>query len=358
MKVNHIDTRTFRYTGSKTTHIAIEDISIECKDCGETIMDSTEEFEMEHIFENGVCTACGYVKDNSSSNSSSSSTIQSPSSLSGAVSDYIDGAFMNIVVPPNQSICVPNTSNGSMSIKMDGVGNALERKSSGDIKSQSYNDKDKKSSISISKESEAVIQNSGNSDLIVSIPSEYAQYNVTNEKVYETLYLSYGDSARIVPNNNQQDSITLSSSKYEYIMYNPQKNSLNSGFLNGPASKTETISKEFIMIMTASEDLELFYCPATMDCSITSEQAFNEITVSSGETIRISANDTSKVVIYTDGKHEYDYVTYSNDGKIKSQKQGEKTAQKTINKNCYMDLTNTSGSTITVKVSSLYSSVK
>ena len=94
-----------------------------------------------------------------------------------------------------------------------------------------------------------------------------------------------------------------------------------------------------------------------MSCTSSGRNAFDEIDVGNGETVRVSATDTSKTVIYTDKSHSYDYVIYGTDGKVKSHKQGITSESVIVNKNCYIDFTNTSSSTVTIKVPSVYKSL-
>lgn len=300
-------------------------------------------------------------KKNSTSNDTytdnDNNSSRKNNSSNGKVSDYVDGAFLYISVPAGKSIEIPNTSSGTLKIQMDGVYNAMERKSNGQINSQQYNSKDKKGSISISKESDAIVQNSGYSDLVVSIPAEYGTYYETSEKVYEIKTIGYGESIKIIPNNDQQDYFYFSSNDFEYIDYTESKETLNYTSLKGPGSKSYALSKDRTLVITANTSLEIYYCPETMSCVSSDIDAFDEIDLRSGETVRVSATSTSKTVIFTDKSHSYDYVIYGTDGKVKSQKQGVTSESVTINKNCYMDFTNTSSSTVTIKVPSVYRSL-
>lgn len=354
-KVISIDERTYKNTGSSSNHTTIEVIEYQCVDCGEYVSRTTSENTESHNFEDGVCTACGYVKENSSSNSNSSSTIQKPSSSSGTVTDYIDGAFMNIVVPPNQSICVPNTSEKTLAVKMDGVYNTLTRNSDGKVDSKVYNDKNKTGNLSIPKNGEAIIQNSGNTDLIVSVPSEYARYNTTSEKVYETVELNEGQSLKIECVNDYSDNVKFSNSNFRYVSYDKTKNSISNTSIDS-VNNSHNITKNEVMIITANDYLKVYYCPATISCS-SSSSAFREINVANGETIRIKASSDSKTVLYTEGNQEYDFVSYSSKG-ASDTKKGTKNKSQTINKGYYADFTNTSGRNITVTVTDLFSSIE
>ena len=354
-KVISIDERTYKNTGSSSNHTTIEVIEYQCVDCGEYVSRTTSENTESHNFEDGVCTACGYIKENSSSNSNSSSTIQRPSSSSGTVTDYIDGAFMNIVVPPNQSICVPNTSEKTLAVKMDGVYNTLTRNSDGKVDSKVYNDKNKTGNLSIPKNGEAIIQNSGNTDLIVSVPSEYARYNTTSEKVYETVELNEGQSLKIECVNDYSDNVKFSNSNFRYVSYDKTKNSISNTSIDS-VNNSHNITKNEVMIITANDYLKVYYCPATISCS-SSSSAFREINVANGETIRIKASSDSKTVLYTEGNQEYDFVSYSSKG-ASDTKKGTKNKSQTINKGYYADFTNTSGRNITVTVIDLFSSIE
>ena len=298
-------------------------------------------------------------KKNSTSNDTytdnDNNSSRKNNSSNGKVSDYVDGAFLYISVPAGKSIEIPNTSSGTLKIQMDGVYNAMERKSNGQINSQQYNSKDKKGSISISKESDAIVQNSGYSDLVVSIPAEYGSYYETSEKVYEIESVGYGESVKIEADNSQSDNIYFTSGEYDYIIYNEPKSNLLYTGLKGGTSRTIYLNET--MIITAKTNMDVIYCPATMSCTSSGRNAFDEIDVGNGETVRVSATDTSKTVIYTDKSHSYDYVIYGTDGKVKSQKQGIISESVIVNKNCYIDFTNTSSSTVTIKVPSVYKSL-
>ncbi len=278
---------------------------------------------------------------------------QRPSS-NGVLSDYINGAFMYITLPAGKSIEVPNNSGGSLKITMEGIFSAMEKKTNGSITSQSYNAKDRKGSISISKGSTAIIQNSGSSDVIVSIPSEYAPYSETSEKVYEKISLNEGESVEL--SGMQQDGFAVSSREYNWIEINQKKNCLYKSAITG--STSPTLYKEFAIIMTATGNIDIFYCPATIQANRTSQNALNQVTVGSGQTVRIRAAETSQSVVYTDGEHTYDAVIYKDDGKVASQKQDKKNKSISLNKGNYVDFTNKSSETVILKIPSVYCSVE
>lgn len=56
-----IDLRTFEQA-TDTYHQLIDVMHVICEDCGETIEVYDDIRDQEHIFENGVCTACGYTQ--------------------------------------------------------------------------------------------------------------------------------------------------------------------------------------------------------------------------------------------------------------------------------------------------------
>ena len=56
-----IDLRTFEQA-TDTYHQLIDVMHVICEDCGETIEIYDDIRDQEHIFENGVCTACGYTQ--------------------------------------------------------------------------------------------------------------------------------------------------------------------------------------------------------------------------------------------------------------------------------------------------------
>lgn len=328
-----------------------------CNDCGETIFVLTQTNRKTHSFEYGECKLCGSIQKSTPTPTSAPTaaprptetpqTVSVPSgNVSSKISDYVEGAFRHIVVPPGCSINIPNTSNGSLKIQMDGVYNFLERQKSGKIISHAYNKKDKKTSCSISKGSEAVIQNSGTVDMVVSIPADYMQYSETSEKVYETLYLNDGDSVEL--RGIQSDQPYYSNSNYEAVKYAVKNNEIEACSLNGMNSRV--VNEKCTIRLTAKQSLEVYYCPATMTVTRINDTAFREIYVGSGETVRVYATDDSSTYIYTDGKHQYDYVTYKTGGKVSAQRQKSKEKRLNIYKKNYTDFTNVSDETVTIKV--------
>lgn len=373
-----IDEREYTNTSDPDKHFYIDKLVTRCNYCGEEIDVSYLNKEDEHRFDGNICVDCGYTKGSASLSepsyssgsvsdeywdtepsyddpSSAQSTVQGPSS-SGSVSDYINGAFMNVTVPAGTSICVPNTSGSTLNVKMDGIYNAFERESDGDIDTQPYNRKDKSGSISISKGAEAVIENSGNRDVTVSIPSEYAEYSVTYEKVYETVLLSRGESVKLETVNNQSAYYYADNSDYRIVKYDPNKDSISTTSMDA-SSSNGSVGKTSAVLVTANSSIELHYCPALLSCT-RSGSGFREMTLSNGDTIRLTASNSSKIVIYTEGGQEYDYVEYNSKGTAGTPKKGIKTKSQTINKGCYADFTNTSGRPMTVYVTDLYGSVE
>ena len=206
----------------------------------------------------------------------------------------------------------------------------------------------------ISKDAEAVIE-SMEDGLVVSIPLENARFQETSEKVYNTVYLSSGESIKLTPNNNQQVNVYFSSRNFEYIEYD-DKGLHMSGLDNNSYSRSLMKSKE--LVITANESMEVYYCPATTDYAY-SDSAFSTLSLGAGEKVRIYSNDTSQTAVYTDKEHEYVYATYTTDGKVRNtSNKPSKTEKRTIYKDCYMDLTNASNETMTVKVSNIYSRVE
>lgn len=363
-KCNHTDTiestvagvRDFENTGSSSTHKLIEYVEIICEDCGETIKTNGRERTEPHNFENGICVDCGYEK---TIDSNDAYVRPSTPTSSGSVYDYVDGAFLYVAVPYDKNIKIPNTSNGNLKIQMDGVYNCMECKDNGKFNVKSYNDRDEKGSISIAENSYAIIQNSGYDDLIVSIPAEYAEYHETNDKVYDVLDLTDGENANIEHINKQNINVYFSNQKFEYIKYTSEelKNSSTRSSTPSKMGCYQLYSKEN-MLITAKDNIEIFYCPATTSCQTTSQTAFKEYNVNSGGTIRIYSDDESSTRVHTDGSHTYDYVIYKTDGKVKEQKQNCKKDDVSISKKCYMDFTNTSSSSVTIKVPSMYCRVE
>ena len=366
-----IDEREYRDIGDPVRHNYIDKLVTFCNICNKEIDVSYINGKTEHVFNGNICIDCGYEKepdytsgpsysdvyvDTEPSYDNSSSAQSNRPSSSGSVSEYIDGAFMNITVPAGASICVPNTSGSTLNVKMDGVYNAFERKSDGYIDTQTFNKKDKSGSITISKGAEAIIENSGNGDLVVSIPSEYAEYSVTYEKVYETVLLSRGESVKLETINDQSANFYANNSDYRIIKYDPGKNSISTTSMDA-SSSNGSVGKTSAVLITANSSLELHYCPALISCA-RSASGFREMTLSNGDTIRLTASSNSKMVIYTEGGQEYDYVEYNSKGTAGTPRKGIKTKSQTINKGCYADFTNTSGGSMTVYVTDLYGGIE
>ncbi len=343
-----IDLRTFEQA-TDTYHQLIDVMHVICEDCGETIEVYDYVRDQEHIFENGVCTACGYMKNNNNTEISDNSH---ENISSDEITTTSDGTFMYITIPKGKSIKVPNTANSSLPIGLDGIFNIMQKESDGGIDVKKYESTMK--SYKISKDAEAVIE-SMEDGLVVSIPLENAQFQETSEKVYNTVYLSSGESIKLTPNNNQQVNVYFSSRNFEYIEYD-DKGLHMSGLDNNSYSRSLMKSKE--LVITANESMEVYYCPATTDYAY-SDSAFSTLSLGAGEKVRIYSNDTSQTAVYTDKEHEYVYATYTTDGKVRNtSNKPSKTEKRTIYKDCYMDLTNASNETMTVKVSNMYSRVE
>lgn len=369
-----IDERVYTNTGSDASHTIADAMNTYCKDCGEVLSEYTREWEAGHDFEGSVCIDCGYVKKYSGDSEKSdetnyldneddydndrNNTESKPSkpSSSGSVTDYIDGAFLHIAVPAGKSIEVPNTSNGTLKIQVDGVYNVMERKADGKINAAGYNAKSKKVSFNISKAAKAIVQNSGDSDLIVSVPAEFASYTESYESVYETYYVSRGESIVIEPNNDQRATIYFSNRNFDYMKYDYKRSVLNATFLNGKIYSTNsTIYPSESVRITAASDLEVSYCTALLSVS-SSVSVFTERTINVGQTIRVYAPDNSKTNIYVEEGYIYDYVCYNSNGSVSSQKQNKKgnSTGTTLNKGNYIDITNTSTDLFTLKIPNGY----
>ena len=369
-----IDERVYTNTGSDASHTIADAMNTYCKDCGEILSEYTREWEAGHDFEGSVCIDCGYVKKYSGDSEKSdetnyldneddydndrNNTESKPSkpSSSGSVTDYIDGAFLHIAVPAGKSIEVPNTSNGTLKIQVDGVYNVMERKADGKINAAGYNAKSKKVSFNISKAAKAIVQNSGDSDLIVSVPAEFASYTESYESVYETYYVSRGESIVIEPNNDQRATIYFSNRNFDYMKYDYKRSVLNATFLNGKIYSTNsTIYPSESVRITAASDLEVSYCTALLSVS-SSVSVFTERTINVGQTIRVYAPDNSKTNIYVEEGYIYDYVCYNSNGSVSSQKQNKKgnSTGTTLNKGNYIDITNTSTDLFTLKIPNGY----
>lgn len=380
------------------THILRRKLETVCKNCDITLKTENQDYRVEHEFKNGTCTLCGYVKNSSgsynddvfddntntddnyendynnnynndydysdnSSNSASNNNNESKNDSVhdsmlplGVLGDYIDGAFMYINVPAGKSIEIPNRGSGSLKITINGTSNIMKIKQNGKIETLSYNDKNKKRNTTLYKMEKAIIQNSGSEDMVVSIPAEYANYSETSQKVYETMYINAGESVEL--SGIQDNSIEISKDgKWEFIRYYPKKQDLYMAKVSYDSS-AKYVSEKTINIITAKNDLEVYYCPLTTKCSKTSQSAFKEIAVGSGQTIRVRAADTSNTVIYpTNDTYKYDYVSYKKDGKISSQKQDRKNEKISIPKGGFADFTNKSDTTVTIKIPSVYCSV-
>lgn len=343
-----IDLRTFEQA-TDTYHQLIDVMHVICEDCGETIEVYDYVRDQEHIFENGVCTACGYMKNNNNTGISDNSHEDISSD---EITTTSDGTFMYITIPKGKSIKVPNTANSSLPIGLDGIFNIMQKESDGGIDVKKYESTMK--SYKISKDAEAVIE-SMEDGLVVSIPLENAQYQETSEKVYNTVYLSSGESIKLTPNNDQQVNVYFSSRNFEYIEYD-DKGVHMSGLDNNSDSRSLTKNRE--LIVTANESMEVYYCPSTTDYT-NSNSAFITLSIGAGEKVRIYSNNISQTFVYTDKEHEYVYATYTTDGKVRNtSNKPSKTERRTIYKDCYMDLTNASNETMTVKISNMYSRVE
>lgn len=359
-----IDLRKFKNTGNSEEHTAIDVLEIYCQDCGEHLRTEERETQKEHKFSGNVCTDCGYEIKTASATpkpiaTPEPATPETPSrpSSSNMISDYVNGAFMYITVPAGKSIEVPNTSNGSLKIQAEGVYNALERKSDGTLKIGEYNVKNRKGTVNISKGSDAVIENFGSYDLTVAIPSEYAMYSETNENVYATMYLSAGENAEISITGKGVYTCYKNSSEYDFIEYTPSKDSLDTAGRRALSYNYVSLHTNKTMIITARTQMEIYYCPAAISCTRTSQSAFTEVAVAAGETKRIHATQNSKTIVFTDEVHNYDAVVYSTEGKVVSQKQNKHDKSINVGKSGYVDFTNNSNETVTIKIPSVYCSV-
>lgn len=352
-----IDLRKYEDIGSSSKHKVIDTVEIVCDECSEFVDTIKKENNKAHNLKNGVCEYCGYeleVEEKHEPTDTTTSTYTPVSSTE--ISDYVNGAFMYITVPAGKSIEIPNTSEGGLSLKAEGISNIMECKADGSYDILPYNNKDTKRTKSILKKSSAIIQNSGDSDLIVSIPKEYAVYQETDEKVYEILTVNEGENVQIEPTReNRGCKIYLSGRKSERVLYNP-KNIVHATM---QASDTYlTLNKSEVELIRANENMEFYYCPFTASCVKTSTSPFNELTVESRDTVRISATKDSRSFVYTDGESDYDYVIYTNDGRVSSQKQGVSNDYIAIGKDRYIDFTNVSENEVTIRIPCVYTSVE
>ena len=135
----------------------------------------------------------------------------------------------------------------------------MQKESDGGIDVKKYESTMK--SYKISKDAEAVIE-SMEDGLVVSIPLENAQFQETSEKVYNTVYLSSGESIKLTPNNNQQVNVYFSSRNFEYIEYD-DKGLHMSGLDNNSYSRSLMKSKE--LVITANESMEVYYLVLCQD---------------------------------------------------------------------------------------------
>lgn len=269
-------------------------------------------------------------------------------SQSKKITDYVDGALLHIVVPPNKSIEIPNTSDGTLPIQWKGIANVMEITEDNKIQTREYNSSSTSGSISVKRHARVILQNSGSSDVTVSVSSNYTEYRETTSQVYDTISLNTGDSVSFAA--KQRDTIYLDDNVYDYIEYKSDNMSLgNSGVKD---SKTMNISQESTYVITATEPLKIHYCPSTTERIARDKSAFESKTVASGKTIRVYATDKSKNIIYANGCR-CDYVTYGSDGTVKQQKQDVIVNNIPINKNCYVDFTNLSANEIQIKIPSL-----
>lgn len=360
-EANEIDLRKISDKGDSDKHLRTDTIAVICSDCRETLETYEKSSWDKHDFINDVCSICGYRKKSVTNNTNpsyddNSDNIQANNNHSNELSDYINGAFMYINVPAGKTIQIPNTSNGSLKIQLDGTYNTMERKANATINVSSYNKKERKGTFSVAKGSVAVIENSGYSNLSVAIPAEYAQYSESYEQVYCTMSLSSGES--ISAYAKHKTDIYISSKDYEYVVYKSDEGSLSRYSITGPLSSPFYIYKNNSAIITATNNIDILYCPAVTDVSKTSQSASREIVLQNGETVRIRSTESSNSKIFTDGSHLYDVVVYNTNGKVVNQKQGSKYDYLNISAKQYADFTNVSGETVTIKVPSVYCTIE
>lgn len=354
-----IDLRKYVDIGSSSKHKVVDVIELMCNDCSEIVDTTKKETNKSHSFSNGVCEYCGYeleIEETPEPTATPTPTQRPVSSTK--ISDYVNGAFMYITVPAGKSIKIPNTSDGSLTITLEGVGNIMECGSDGSYDIHSYNDRDTKTSFKISKKSYAIAQNSGDSDMVVSLPAEYATYQETGDKVFEILRVSAGENIKIAPTREKKRcKFYTSSTKYEWISYYTNKDKLYQKSLSH-YNKYFDLGSSLEMLITANEDMEFYYCPFTTSCQKTSSSPYVEITVASGETVRVSTVGESQSIVYTDGESNYDYVAYNSDGKVTSQGQGKHNDYISLGTGYYLDFTNIADYSVTLKIPSLYTTVK
>lgn len=264
------------------------------------------------------------------------------------VSDYVDGAFRHITVPAGKSIEIPNTSDGSLPVSWKGIANVLEITEDGQVNSREYNETSTSGNISIKRHAKVVVQNSGSSDVIVSVSADYTEYSETENPVYETVELNAGKSVSFTA--KQPDTIYVDDTVYDYIEFKSDNNELVGSGVKG--SKSISVSDNRTFLITASEPIVIHYCPITISKNIQSESAFEVININSGKTVRIHSTDKSKNVIYGN-EIRCDYVIYGVNDTVKQQRQDITFSNVTIDKNCYIDFTNKAANQVQIKVPNL-----
>lgn len=264
------------------------------------------------------------------------------------VSDYVDGAFRHITVPPEKAIEIPNTSDGSLPVSWKGTANVMEIAEDGKVNSREYNETSTSGNISISRHAKVVIQNSGSSDVTVSVSADYTEYLESKNMVYDAVELNSGQSVSFTA--KQPDTIYVDDTVYDYIEFKSDNNELVESGVKG--SKSVSVSNNRNYLITASEPIVIHYCPLTIDRTIQNESAFDEIIVKSGKTVRIHSTDKSKNTVYGNNIR-CDYVVYGMNDTVKKQQQDVTFSSVTIDKNCYIDFTNKAANQVKIKVPNL-----
>lgn len=342
-----IDERRYEQDDSDV-HTKIEKIITYCRECGEEISSREERTSEKHNFKNGICSACGYKQ--SSTVTESDKEVKPPISEKN-ITDWVDGAYKYISVPQGKAIRIPNTSSGTLKVNIEGKYNALLRNEKAVCTVKKHGTKEEKDSETISKNAEMIIENTGDSAMLVYIAAEYASYAETSERIFSAIKLSEGESAMFGVENSNSNQTMYISGNYEWIRYDDAFESIKAYDLSG--NKNSVVYAKQHLIITAKNDLTIEYPSYLVEAEKTSEPAYRTIDIAKGETKRFYASDKTAVPMYTDGEHAYDLVMY-NGSKNTVSKQSQNIKSKTISvsKNNYADITNQSNGTLTIKIPS------
>lgn len=348
-EVCEIDIERYEQNGSDETHDILLRYDEECLDCNETISSEFRFYRKgEHSFENNVCKLCGYKQ---SETVTESDKDVKPPIYEKNITDWIDGAYKYISIPQGKAIRISNTSSGSLKVYSEGKYNALLRNEKAVCTVKRHCTKEIESYETISKDAEMIIENSGNSTMLVYIAAEYASYAETSERIFSTIKLNNGESAVFSVKNSKSNQNMYVSDDYEWIRYNNSFETVTANGLSG--NKTSVVFAEQYLTITAKNDLTIEYPLYLVEAKETSESAYKSVNISKGETKRIYSNDKTSIPVYTDGEHSYDLVVYDEKkNKVSKQSQNIKSKSFSIDKNNYADITNQSSGTLTIKIPS------